>query len=45
MKWLNTFKRSVTDRWIAGVIGGLSQSLNWNSTLVRVLFWCYYSCQ
>ncbi|WP_268912826.1 PspC domain-containing protein [Lentilactobacillus sp. SPB1-3] len=38
MKWLNTIKRSTTDRWVAGVLGGISQSLNWNSTLVRVLF-------
>ncbi len=30
--------RSRTNRIIAGVIGGLSEEYNWNSTLARVVF-------
>ncbi len=30
--------RSKTDRIIGGVIGGLSEHYNWNTTLARVLF-------
>ncbi|MFD1123959.1 PspC domain-containing protein [Lentilactobacillus raoultii] len=30
--------RSSKDRWIAGVLGGISSYFDWNSTLVRVLY-------
>ncbi len=30
--------RSSTDRWIAGVLGGISHYFQWNSTLVRILY-------
>lgn len=30
--------RSSKDRWIAGVLGGISSYFGWNSTLVRVLY-------
>ncbi len=30
--------RSTTDRWVAGVLGGLSAYFGWNANLVRVLF-------
>ena len=32
------FARSITDRVLAGVMGGIAQRLGWNSTLVRVVF-------
>ncbi|AQW21846.1 hypothetical protein PL11_007910 [Lentilactobacillus curieae] len=38
MKQAKNFKRSATDKLVAGVLGGISHELNWNSTLVRVLF-------
>lgn len=33
-----TFRRSRTDRVLAGVVGGIARRYGWNSTLVRVLF-------
>ena len=30
--------RSRTDRWIAGVCGGLAEYFGWNATLIRLLF-------
>lgn len=30
--------RSSSDRWVAGVLGGISAYFNWNSTLVRILY-------
>jgi len=30
--------RSSTDRWLAGVCGGIARWLGWSSTTVRVLF-------
>ncbi|EEI23338.1 PspC domain-containing protein [Lentilactobacillus hilgardii] len=30
--------RSSEDRWIAGVLGGISAYFDWNSTLVRILY-------
>lgn len=30
--------RSLTDRYVAGVLGGIAETYGWNSTLVRVLF-------
>ncbi|TXI44081.1 MAG: PspC domain-containing protein [Lysobacter sp.] len=32
------FARSITDRVLAGVMGGLAQRLGWNSTLLRIVF-------
>ncbi|WAT16278.1 PspC domain-containing protein [Xanthomonas fragariae] len=33
-----TLSRSLNDRMIAGVVGGISRRLGWSSTLLRVLF-------
>lgn len=30
--------RSTSNKWIAGVCGGLAEYLGWNATLVRLLF-------
>ena len=30
--------RSRSDRWIAGVCGGLAKALGWNATAVRILY-------
>ena len=30
--------RSTSDRWIAGVLGGIAQTYNWNPTLIRLIF-------
>lgn len=32
------FTRSLTDRWMGGVCGGLAQYLGWSSGLMRLLF-------
>lgn len=32
------FTRSINDRVLAGVMGGIAHRYGWNSTLVRVLF-------
>lgn len=32
------FKRSHSDKMIAGVCGGIAESIGWNSTLIRILF-------
>lgn len=31
-------KRSHTDKMIAGVCGGIADSIGWDSTLVRIIF-------
>lgn len=31
-------KRSQSDKMIAGVCGGIAETLGWDSTLVRILF-------
>ncbi|MFA0922408.1 PspC domain-containing protein [Xanthomonas fragariae] len=33
-----TLSRSLNDRMIAGVVGGIARRLGWSSTLLRVLF-------
>ncbi|HEY0332169.1 MAG TPA: PspC domain-containing protein [Stenotrophomonas sp.] len=33
-----TLARSLDDRMIAGVLGGIARRFGWSSTLVRVLF-------
>lgn len=30
--------RSLTDRYLAGVLGGIAETYGWNSTLVRLIF-------
>ncbi len=30
--------RSTSDRWVAGVLGGIAQTYDWNPTLVRLIF-------
>lgn len=30
--------RSLTDRYVAGVLGGVAETYGWNSTLVRLIF-------
>lgn len=32
------FARSLNDRMLAGVMGGIARRFGWNSTLLRVLF-------
>ncbi|WP_330232956.1 PspC domain-containing protein [Nocardia sp. NBC_00508] len=32
------FARSTTDKWIAGVCGGIAEYLGWNANVVRLLF-------
>ncbi|GAB2492157.1 PspC domain-containing protein [Pseudoxanthomonas sangjuensis] len=32
------FARSLNDRMIAGVMGGIAHRLGWNATLLRVVF-------
>ncbi|MDO4685983.1 MAG: PspC domain-containing protein [Corynebacterium sp.] len=31
-------RRSSTDRYVAGVLGGIAETYGWNSALVRLLF-------
>ena len=38
MNQSNTFTRSLDDRMIAGVIGGIARRMGWSPTLLRVLF-------
>ncbi|MBV6688675.1 PspC domain-containing protein [Xanthomonas euvesicatoria] len=33
-----TLSRSLSDRMIAGVVGGIARRFGWSSTLLRVLF-------
>jgi len=33
-----TLSRSLNDRMLAGVMGGIAHRFGWNSTLLRVLF-------
>ncbi|WP_127166124.1 PspC domain-containing protein [Xanthomonas euvesicatoria] len=33
-----TLSRSLNDRMIAGVVGGIARRFGWSSTLLRVLF-------
>src|SRR5690606_11019934 len=32
------FTRSRTDRWLAGVLGGIAQRFGWNATLLRIVY-------
>ncbi|WP_140908872.1 PspC domain-containing protein [Cognatiluteimonas lumbrici] len=32
------FTRSRTDRWFAGVLGGIAQRFGWNATLLRIVY-------
>jgi len=34
----NTFTRSLDDRMIAGVMGGIARRMGWSPTLLRVVF-------
>jgi phage shock protein PspC (stress-responsive transcriptional regulator) len=38
MSQTRTLSRSLDDRMIAGVMGGIARRMGWSSTLVRVLF-------
>lgn len=38
MSQSTTLSRSLDDRMIAGVMGGIARRMGWSSTLVRVLF-------
>lgn len=31
-------RRSLTDRYVAGVLGGIAETYDWNPTLVRLIF-------
>ncbi len=33
-----TLSRSVNDRMLAGVVGGIAHRFGWNSTLLRVIY-------
>lgn len=35
---LGSLRRSTSDRYLAGVCGGLADYLGWDSTVIRVLF-------
>lgn len=35
---LHTLSRSLNDRMIAGVIGGIARRFGWNSTMLRIVF-------
>jgi phage shock protein C len=35
---MNPLTRNQSDRWIAGVCGGIARWLGWNSDLVRLLY-------
>jgi len=39
---MSRFKRTTNDRWIGGVLGGLSNQIGVDSTLLRVLFLLVY---
>ena len=30
--------RSLTDRYVAGILGGIAETYDWNPTLVRLIF-------
>jgi len=36
--------RSTSDRWIAGVCGGIARWLGWSADLVRILFFLVSVC-
>lgn len=38
MEQAKPFARSLSDRMLAGVMGGIARRFGWNSTLLRVLF-------
>ncbi len=38
MSQTSSLSRSLDDRMIAGVMGGIARRMGWSSTLVRVLF-------
>lgn len=38
MSQSRTLSRSLDDRMIAGVMGGIARRMGWSSTLLRVLF-------
>ncbi|AKC78352.1 MULTISPECIES: PspC domain-containing protein [Xanthomonas] len=38
MATTTTLSRSLNDRMIAGVVGGIARRFGWSSTLLRVLF-------
>ncbi|NHF65668.1 PspC domain-containing protein [Xanthomonas hortorum] len=38
MSTSTTLSRSLNDRMIAGVVGGIARRLGWSSTLLRILF-------
>ncbi len=38
MSQTRTLSRSLDDRMIAGVMGGIARRMGWSSTLLRVLF-------
>lgn len=38
MNQTTTLSRSLDDRMIAGVLGGIARRFGWNSTLLRVIF-------
>ncbi len=38
MSLQTTFTRSVNDRVLAGVVGGVAHRYGWNSTLLRVIY-------
>ncbi|MCD7099503.1 PspC domain-containing protein [Stenotrophomonas sp. MMGLT7] len=35
---VHTLSRSLNDRMIAGVIGGIARRFGWNSTMLRIVF-------
>ena len=38
MNQTTTLSRSVNDRVLAGVVGGIARRFGWNSTLLRVIY-------
>ena len=35
---MSTLHRSTSDKWIAGVCGGLAETYSWDSNLVRLIY-------
>lgn len=39
---MTNFKRTLNDRWVGGVLGGLARMLGFDSTIIRIVFLVIY---